>query len=89
MSHAPHEPAAASSSAAPPPDGLLDAGMTKLFGRSWRTGAIGLLGIGAAVIPMIPGLPPGLHDAAAALAQVLPNLGLMLAKDARVSGPRR
>lgn len=70
----------------PGPDGLLDRSMTWLFGRSWRTGAIGVLGIAASIVPMIPGLPPDVHAIAITIAPMIPNIGLMLAKDSRVSG---
>lgn len=77
--------------AIPPPDGALDAFMTRMLGRSWRTQLAGLASLACGIVTGIgvasPGvLPPILVAIAAAASPSLAGLGLLVAKDAKVSG---
>lgn len=80
--------------AIPPPDGALDAFMTRIFGRSWRSGGLGLAallcGIVSGVAVAVPGAVPAVVVAVAAVVGPLASgAGLMFAKDAKVSGPAK
>ena len=73
------------------PDGALDRLMRWAFGRSWRTGLAGFAVLGNTVVVAVnvavPGtVPPIAVAVGAALAGAATGIGLMLAKDARVSG---
>lgn len=75
-------------------DGQLDATMRQLLGRSWRTTCFGLLagavGVGAAVLPFVPGAPSWLVEAVKVGAPILVGGGFLVAKDAKVTGlPKR
>lgn len=76
-------------SAPPPVDGALDAWLTKVLGRNWRTSLVGLVSLACSVAPFVPFLPPGVKEAARALAPIVTGGGFLLAKDARVSGPMK
>lgn len=65
---------------------FLDKIMTKLLGRSWRTGIVGLLTMACAVAPFLPFLSPEAKQAASAITGILAGGGFMLTKDAKVSG---
>lgn len=76
----------------PPPDGWIDAKMTEIFGRSWRTKLAGFASMGCAVVATLgvtsPGLlPPNMVSVAMAMSAASTGLGLYHAKDANVSGP--
>ena len=86
-----------STEAAPPalppadPGGALGRLMQWAFGRSWRTGLAGFAVLGNAIVVAInvavPGaVPPIAVAVGAALAGAATGIGLMHAKDARVSG---
>ncbi len=66
--------------------GLLGRGMTRLFGRSWKTGALGFLTFALGIAPLVPGLPSWVTQTSAALLPLVVGGGLMVAKDGTVSG---
>lgn len=51
--------------------------------ENWRTGVCGLVTIAAAVLPVIPGIPPVFSDVAHALIPVACGGGLLLARDGK------
>lgn len=81
MSTAPAQPPPAE------PDGLLDRGMTAIFGRSWRTGIAGLTGAALTIVAAWTTIeaPVTWEKVAPLLPSIAMSLGLMGAKDARVS----
>lgn len=86
MSSAPAAPPAPT-----PPDGLLDSAMTTLFGRSWRTGVTGFLGVALSVAAVVSTVdaPVTWQKLAPLLPGLAASLGLMVAKDGKVSGPHK
>lgn len=87
----PTESAAAVSSPSPPPhnDGALDVFMSRIFGRSWRTGLTGLAAFACGLVPLVPAIPPIVQDICRVALPMLTGTGLIMAKDSRVSGPNR
>lgn len=75
---------------APPPDGLLDRIMSAVFGRSWRTQLAGFASLGCGTVTALGAvddlLPHKLVIAAGAMAPLIAGAGLLVAKDAKVSG---
>lgn len=72
-------------------EGIIGDGLSKLFGRSYRTTIAGwasmILGGAVAIGTMAPGvIPPEIVRIAAALAPIIASGGLIVAKDSRVSG---
>lgn len=65
----------------------MDAIMSKILGASWRTSLVGWLGIAAGVAVALTQLIQGGFTAVdwKALALVIPGLGFLNAKDAKVS----
>jgi hypothetical protein len=74
----------------PAHDGAIDRFMSRIFGRSWRTTCGGLTSLLLGVLAFAPGVPPAVKDFAREIAPIVAGGGLILAKDARVSGlPKR
>lgn len=75
----------------PAPDGALDRAMSAVLGRSWRTQLAGfaslVLGAVTAIGAAAPGvIPANVVAVAGALAPIVAGLGLVVAKDAKVTG---
>jgi len=68
------------------PDGALESWLVGVFGRSYRTTIAGLIALLATVLPFVDGVPQGVVDALHAVAGLAAGAGLLIAKDARVSG---
>lgn len=66
--------------------GLVHRKLEQWFGRSWRTTLLGALTLLCGVIVTVPGMPPDLVEIAKYLLAPASGLGIMLAKDQRVSG---
>lgn len=71
------------------PDGAIDAALTKVFGRSWRTSLTGAAALIAGAIALLPGISPTVVEVARMVALAATGSGLMLAKDRGVSGAPR
>ena len=67
--------------------GLIDKGLTRVFGRSYRTTIAGFAAFACTLIPLIPGIPPPAVEICRAIAGIAAASGLIVAKDSRVSGP--
>ena len=67
------------------PDGLLATFLARWFGRSYRTSIAGGLAILCTLASLLPALKP-YHEVLSSVALVLGGGGLLIAKDARVSG---
>lgn len=94
--HIPLDPPDGASPGSPPPDapvapvdegkGLIERKLEHVFGRSWRTSCLGLLALASGVLPLIPGVPSWVVDAAHTTTTLAAGGGLMLAKDRNVTG---
>lgn len=73
----------------PASDGIVDGVMAKIFGKSWKTTVAGLLTLACGVAPLIPNLPPVVHDICRVSLPILTGGGLMLSKDHNVSGGKK
>jgi hypothetical protein len=71
------------------PDGAIDAFMSRLFGRSWKTTCTGILAVVGTVVQLIPGIPPEVKHGVGIGVGVLTGTGLIAAKDKNVSGTGR
>ena len=69
------------------PDGILATFLARWFGRSYRTSIAGGLAILCTLASLLPALKP-YHEVLSSIALVLGGGGLLIAKDARVSGQR-
>ncbi len=67
-------------------EGLLPYYIRKVFGRSWKTSALGWLSIVVGLVPLIPDAPTWLTKTAAAITTLLIGTGLMASKQTGVSG---
>ena len=67
------------------PDGLLATFLARWFGRSYRTTLSGGLAIVCTVASMLPAMAPHAHILQQ-VATLAGGAGLLIAKDARVSG---
>lgn len=73
-------------------DGILVVGLRKVLGRSWKTSLAGLLGIGSTVVAAVATVPPDQLSVRALmpfLPGVLTAIGVLLSKDANVSGTKQ
>lgn len=74
------------------PDPILDDGgavgrfLARIFGRSYRTTIAGVVTVLAQGVALAPGMPPDVAHWAQVLAGLASGAGLLIAKDARVSG---
>lgn len=67
--------------------GFIERKMTFLLGRSWRTTLLGLTSLVCGVAVAVPGVPLPIVEVCKVILPIASGSGLMLAKDARVSGP--
>ena len=68
------------------PDGLVESTLVRLFGRSYRTTIAGVVAVVAVIAAHTPGVPTWAVEALRELAALSAGAGLLIAKDARVSG---
>ena len=67
-------------------DGKIGAFLARWFGRSYRTTLAGGLTVSCQLVAMLPGVPPNVAHMAQVIAGLAGGAGLLIAKDARVSG---
>lgn len=70
------------------PDGILAAFLVRYFGRSYRTTLAGLVSVVASGVALSPGVDPAVAHWAQVIVGLASGAGLLIAKDARVSGQR-
>ena len=70
-------------------DGKIGQFLTRWFGRSYRTTLAGGLTVLCQVVAMVPGVRPDVAHMAQVIAGLAGGVGLLIAKDARVSGAPR
>ena len=67
-------------------DGRIGSFLSSWFGRSYRTTLAGGLTVLCQVVAMVPGVPGDVAHMAQVIAGLAGGAGLLIAKDARVSG---
>ena len=67
-------------------EGKIGAFLSKWFGRSYRTTLAGGVTVLCQVVAMVPGVPADVAHMAQVIAGLAGGAGLLIAKDARVSG---
>jgi len=68
--------------------GIVGRFLSRIFGRSYRTTIAGVVTVLAQGVALAPGVPPEVAHWAQVLAGLASGAGLLIAKDARVSGPK-
>ena len=68
------------------PDGLLATYLARYLGRSYRTTLAGLVSVVASGVALPPGVDPSVAHWAQVIVGLASGAGLLIAKDARVSG---
>ena len=70
------------------PDGVIGAILARYLGRSYRTTLAGLVSVVASGVALSPGVDPSIAHWAQVIVGLASGAGLLIAKDARVSGQR-
>jgi hypothetical protein len=70
-------------------DGAIGAFLHRIFGRSYRTTIAGIVTVVAQGVALAPGVDPSVAHWAQVIAGLASGAGLLIAKDARVSGAPR
>jgi hypothetical protein len=70
-------------------DGAIGAFLRRIFGRSYRTTIAGIVTVVAQGVALAPGVDPSVAHWAQVIAGLASGAGLLIAKDARVSGAPR
>jgi hypothetical protein len=68
--------------------GIVGRFLSRIFGRSYRTTIAGVVTVLAQGVALAPGVPLEVAHWAQVLAGLASGAGLLIAKDARVSGPK-
>lgn len=67
-------------------EGKIGQFLSQWFGRSYRTTLAGGLTVACQIVAMLPGVPANVAHMAQVIAGLAGGAGLLIAKDARVSG---